>query len=56
MYAKAVQSGYDVPVKSIPLNRIGKPEEVAFLNAFLMGDESKFITGSSYDIDGGWAV
>jgi len=36
-----------------PIGRIGKPEEVAALVAFLASDEAAFITGSAYDIDGG---
>jgi NAD(P)-dependent dehydrogenase (short-subunit alcohol dehydrogenase family) len=36
-----------------PIGRMGKPEEVAALAAFLCSDEAAFITGSSYDLDGG---
>lgn len=36
-----------------PLGRMGKPDEVASLIAFLCSDEAAFITGSAYDIDGG---
>ena len=36
------------------LNRAGKPSEVATLVAFLLGDESAFITGAIHTIDGGW--
>ena len=36
------------------LARFGEPEEVASLVAFLLGDESKVITGATYSIDGGW--
>jgi NAD(P)-dependent dehydrogenase (short-subunit alcohol dehydrogenase family) len=36
-----------------PIGRMGEPEEVAALVAFLCSDEAAFITGSSYDIDGG---
>lgn len=36
-----------------PLGRMGKPEEVASLVAFLTSNEAAFITGSAYDIDGG---
>lgn len=36
-----------------PIGRMGKPEEVAALAAFLCSDEASFITGASYDIDGG---
>jgi glucose 1-dehydrogenase len=37
----------------IPLNRWGKPEEIAGLAAFLASDEAAYITGSTYFIDGG---
>jgi glucose 1-dehydrogenase len=37
----------------IPLQRMGKPEEVAALCAFLASDEASYITGSTYAIDGG---
>ncbi len=40
-------------LKNIPLNRLGKPEEVAALTAFLASDEAAYITGSTYVIDGG---
>ena len=36
-----------------PIGRMGEPHEVAALVAFLASDEAGFITGSSYDIDGG---
>ncbi|KAF2814998.1 NAD(P)-binding protein [Mytilinidion resinicola] len=36
------------------LNRPGKPSEVATLVAFLLGDESTFITGAIHSVDGGW--
>ena len=36
-----------------PLGRIGEPEEVAELVAFLSSDRAGFITGSDYRIDGG---
>ena len=37
----------------IPLNRWGKPEEIAGLAVFLASDEASYITGSTYFIDGG---
>ncbi len=37
----------------IPLNRFGEADEVASLVAFLASDESRFITGAEYNIDGG---
>jgi NAD(P)-dependent dehydrogenase (short-subunit alcohol dehydrogenase family) len=36
-----------------PIGRMGTPEEIATLAAFLCSDEASFITGSAYDIDGG---
>lgn len=37
----------------VPLARLGKPEEVAALFAFLASDEAQFITGQTFVIDGG---
>jgi NAD(P)-dependent dehydrogenase (short-subunit alcohol dehydrogenase family) len=39
-----------------PIGRMGRPEEVAALIAFLASDEAAFITGSAYDIDGGFTL
>jgi NAD(P)-dependent dehydrogenase (short-subunit alcohol dehydrogenase family) len=38
------------------LGRLGTPEEVAHLTAFLASDASSFITGSYYVIDGGYTA
>ena len=40
-------------VAEIPMGRLGKPEEVAQLALFLASDESSYITGSAFLIDGG---
>jgi NAD(P)-dependent dehydrogenase (short-subunit alcohol dehydrogenase family) len=39
--------------KKLPLNKLGQPEDVAALFAFLASDEAGFITGQSFVIDGG---
>lgn len=39
-----------------PLNRLGKPEEVAQLIYFLCSDHASFITGSLQTIDGGYTA
>jgi 2-keto-3-deoxy-L-fuconate dehydrogenase len=36
-----------------PIGRMGRPDEVAALAAFLCSEEAAFITGSAYDLDGG---
>jgi 3(or 17)beta-hydroxysteroid dehydrogenase len=38
---------------SIPLGRLGKPEEVADMLVYLVSDESQFVTGAEFVIDGG---
>ena len=40
--------------KSQPIGRMGKPEEIASLALYLCSDESGFITGTDYPIDGGF--
>ncbi|GAB2936422.1 SDR family NAD(P)-dependent oxidoreductase [Streptomyces heilongjiangensis] len=40
--------------KRVPLGRIGKPEEVARLALFLSCDDSSYITGQPFVVDGGW--
>lgn len=42
--------------KLVPFGRIGKPEEVAALVAFLASDEAEFICGSLVEITGAQAV
>jgi len=37
----------------IPIGRLGKPEEVAGLCAYLASDEAAFVTGANIAINGG---
>jgi glucose 1-dehydrogenase len=43
----------DALLLNIPLGRLGTPEEVAGVAAFLASDDAAYITGSTYFIDGG---
>ena len=36
-----------------PMNRMGRPAEIAHLLLYLASDEASFVTGAAYDIDGG---
>jgi NAD(P)-dependent dehydrogenase (short-subunit alcohol dehydrogenase family) len=40
-------------IKTIPLGRIGKPEDVAGLVAWLCGPEATYITGQTFHVNGG---
>jgi 3(or 17)beta-hydroxysteroid dehydrogenase len=39
--------------RDIPLGRLGTPAEVADLCVYLLSDESRFVTGAEFAIDGG---
>jgi NAD(P)-dependent dehydrogenase (short-subunit alcohol dehydrogenase family) len=39
-----------------PMNRYGRPEEVAYAAVFLLSDESSFVTGSEMYVDGGFTA
>jgi glucose 1-dehydrogenase len=43
----------DALLRNIPLGRLGEPEDVASLVAFLASDEAAYVTGSTYFVDGG---
>lgn len=37
-----------------PMGRIGRPGEIAMLALYLASDESEYVTGAAWNIDGGW--
>jgi 3(or 17)beta-hydroxysteroid dehydrogenase len=43
-------------VGGIPFRRRGQPRDVASMILFLAGDESTYLTGSDFHVDGGWHV
>lgn len=44
----------DAMLANIPLKRMGKPEEVSAMVVFLASNESSYVTGATFYVDGGW--
>ena len=43
-------------LERIPLNRLGKPEDIANMAVFLSSEYSDYITGQAIFVDGGWTI
>jgi len=56
MTEKLPQSVKDYANTAVPLKRMGTPEEVANLAAFLASDQAAFITGEVIKVDGGMCM
>src|SRR5260370_24627417 len=52
-HANATPERLDAVSQNWPVARLGKPEEVADLICFLAGESAGYITGTSFDINGG---
>jgi len=50
------RSTVDLLVSKIPMGRVGRPEEVAALAAWLASDDCSFTTGAVHDLSGGRAT
>ena len=50
------RSTVDLLISKIPMGRVGTPEEVAALVAWLASDQCTFSTGAVYDLSGGRAT
>ena len=53
MLEKLSEDQIDEYIKSIPLGRFGKPEEIGEIIAFLSSEHASYITGSVIPVDGG---
>jgi 3-oxoacyl-[acyl-carrier protein] reductase len=45
--------GLSRSAKRIPLGRVGTPEDIADVVAFLLSDQARYVTGQSITVDGG---
>ena len=45
--------GHEAIISEIPLGRLGQPEEVSGVIAFLLSDDATYITGQLINVDGG---
>jgi NAD(P)-dependent dehydrogenase (short-subunit alcohol dehydrogenase family) len=51
------EEGFDAWVeRSIPLKRIGRPDEIANIALFLASDEASYVTGTGFVADGGYST
>jgi len=46
----------DAILKTVPMRRMGQPEEIADAVLFLASSQSSFVTGADFAIDGGMSL
>ena len=43
-------------IEGVPLKRVGQPEDIANVAAFLASDDSSYMTGTILEVTGGWNI
>ena len=52
-FNRSLEEQLKVMAKDVPLERVGKPEEIANLVVFLASEKASYITGTTTQVDGG---
>jgi NAD(P)-dependent dehydrogenase (short-subunit alcohol dehydrogenase family) len=52
----SAQEIHEEVIAQLPLKRVGKPEEIASVVAFLCGEGASFMTGALVAVDGGYTI
>jgi 2-hydroxycyclohexanecarboxyl-CoA dehydrogenase len=55
-YVKESPGRKEKIIKAIPFRRLGKPEDIANVVAFLVSDEAEYITGQTLSVNGGLSM
>jgi 3(or 17)beta-hydroxysteroid dehydrogenase len=51
---RSIEEVEKLSLRMVPFGTLGEPEDVAYLILFLASDESRYVTGSEFQVDGGW--
>ena len=54
--AREYEGGTEFPESLHPMGRLGQPDEVTMVAAFLASDAASFVTGHTLTADGGWTI
>jgi len=54
--ARMAEKYQNMVIENTPMKRMGQPEEVADVVAFLASDEASFMTGAAVEVSGGWSM